>query len=160
MDTEQRLDITKYVYSAIKEHRYDDAVELLSQEVQNFPRSRAALSLLGYCYYHGGNYPLAVEMYEQLISVVPDADEYKIYYAQSLYKAGMYPEATRAAVRVDNEQHTQRMLLLQAVIKYEQTELSSCKSLLNQCEGMNTFVRSLILTTHPISTDHIFGNLY
>ena len=142
MDSEQRLDITKYVYTAIKEHRYDDAIELLSQEVQNFPRSRAALSLLGYCYYHSGNYPLAVEMYEQLIGVVPDADEYKIYYAQSLYKAGMYPEATRASVRVDTEQHSQRMLLLQAVIKYEQSELSSCKSLLNQCEGAYIYIRA------------------
>lgn len=88
-------------------------------------------------------------------------DEYKIYFAQSLYKAGMYPEAMRAAVRVDNPQYAQRMLTLQvsqpaghaqarlimmgsrvmkgwcvavqSAIKYELDELSACKSLLDQC---------------------------
>jgi tetratricopeptide repeat protein 30 len=47
----------------------------------------------------------------------------------------MFPEATRNAVRVDNEQYSQRVLMLQAVIKYEQDELSSCKSLLDQCHA-------------------------
>jgi len=52
--------------------------------------------------------------------ICPDVDEYKMYYAQALYKAGLYPEATRAAVRVDNPQYSQRMLMLQSAIKYEQ----------------------------------------
>ena len=47
----------------------------------------------------------------------------------------MFPEATRNAVRVDNEQYSQRVLMLQAVIKYEQDELASCKSLLDQCHS-------------------------
>lgn len=37
----------------------------------------------------------------------------QVYLAQSLYKAGMYPEATRAAVRVDSPQYQQRMIALQ-----------------------------------------------
>jgi tetratricopeptide repeat protein 30 len=77
----------------------------------------------------------AYQAYEQLVGICPDVEEYRIYYAQSLYKAGMYPEATRAAVRVEGEQHAQRMLQLQAVIKYEQDELSSCKSLLDRCQN-------------------------
>jgi hypothetical protein len=52
-------------------------------------------------------------MYETLTKICPGVDEYKIYYAQSLYKAGMYPEAMRAAVRVENPQYGQRMLMLQ-----------------------------------------------
>jgi tetratricopeptide repeat protein 30 len=45
----------------------------------------------------------------------------------------MYPDATRAAVRIDGEEYTQRIAVLQAMIKYEQDELQSCKSLLDQC---------------------------
>lgn len=69
-----------------------------------------------------------------MVGICPDVEEYKIYYAQSLYKAGSYVEATRASARVDGEQFTQRMLLLQAIIKYEQDELPVCKSILDQCQ--------------------------
>lgn len=34
------------------EGKYADAVRVLQLELQNFPRSRAALSLLGFCYYY------------------------------------------------------------------------------------------------------------
>jgi len=86
-------------------------------------------------------------------------EEYKIYLAQALYKAGCYAEATRAALRVDDPQYSQRLLMLQAAIKYEEDEvsehdvdlqvplikkesspctldnhqLSACKSLVDQC---------------------------
>lgn len=63
----------------------------------------------------------------------PDVDEYRMYYAQALYKAGMYVEAQRAATRVDNVQYTQRMLMLQAGIKYEQDDLPGTKALMDQC---------------------------
>ena len=38
---------TTTIYTAIKEGRYTDAVQVLEFERQTFPRSRAALSLLG-----------------------------------------------------------------------------------------------------------------
>ena len=69
----------------------------------------------------------AVQTYEQLVKICPDVEEYKIYYSQSLFKAGMYPEATRSAVKVSSPQHTQRVTMLQASIKYELDELSACK---------------------------------
>ncbi|CAM9351171.1 unnamed protein product [Discosporangium mesarthrocarpum] len=72
-------------------------------------------------------------MYEQLIKVCPDVEEYKVYLAQSLYKGALYPEATRAAVRVDSPQYQQRVLALQSAIKYEQDDLPACKSLVDQC---------------------------
>jgi len=31
---------------------YDEAANIFQVQLQNFPRSRAALSLRGYCYYH------------------------------------------------------------------------------------------------------------
>ena len=53
------------------------------------------------------------------------------FFVQSLYKAGMYVEAMRAAKRVDSEQYRQRMMMLQAAIKYEQDDLVGCNQ---QCE--------------------------
>jgi tetratricopeptide repeat protein 30 len=124
---------TTTIYGAIKDQRYAEAIEILQLELQSFPRSRAALSLLGYCTYQISDFTAAAEAYETLVGLCPDVDEYKIYYAQSLFKAGMYPEATRAAVRIEGEQHTQRLTMLQSVIKYEQDELHATKSLLDQC---------------------------
>lgn len=124
---------TSTIYGAIKEGRYYDAIEILQIELQNFPRSRAALSLLGFCHFHVGDFASAVESYEVLCNVCPDVDEYKIYYAQALCKAGMYADSMKMAVRVDTEQHRQRVLMLQAIAKYEQDDLGACKSLLNQC---------------------------
>lgn len=65
----------------------------------------------------------AAKMYEELIKVCPDNDEYKMNYAQALYKAALYPEATRAAVRVDNPQYAQKMLMLQVfLLRHEISE--------------------------------------
>lgn len=65
-------------------------------------QSRAALSLLGFCYYHIQDFSSAAECYEQLTQLHPEVDEYKLYYAQSLYKAGAYTEATKASFALDN----------------------------------------------------------
>mmetsp|Transcript_8791 Transcript_8791/g.14620 ORF Transcript_8791/g.14620 Transcript_8791/m.14620 type:complete len:661 (-) Transcript_8791:737-2719(-) len=126
---------TSTIYTAIKEHRYNEAIEVLQLEHQNFPRSRAALSLLGYCYYRTGDFTGAAQAYEELVGICPDVEEYKLYYAQSLYKAGLYPDAVRAAIRVENEQFSQRVLMLQSVIKYEQDELPASKGYLDQCHS-------------------------
>lgn len=45
---------------------------------QNFPRSRAALSLLSYCYYQMQDYKAATTMYEQLVKICPSVEEYKV----------------------------------------------------------------------------------
>lgn len=74
-------------------------------------------------------------MYEQLLGLCPDVEEYKLYYAQSLYKAGAYADAMRAAIRVESEQFQQRVLMLQSIIKYEQDELSASKGYLDQCHA-------------------------
>lgn len=65
-------------------------------------QSRAALSLLGYCYYHIQDFSASAECYEQLTQLHPEVEDYKVYYAQSLYKAGAYPEATKASFALDN----------------------------------------------------------
>ncbi len=59
-------------------------------------------------------------------------EEYKFYYAQSLYKAALYEQATRACVSIDNDAYRQRILNLQAAIEYEQDDLVGCKAHLDQ----------------------------
>lgn len=76
-------------------------------------QSRAALSLLGYCYYHIQDFSASAECYEQLTQLHPEVEDYKVYYAQSLYKAGAYPEATKASFALDNtSSHTKVRLHL------------------------------------------------
>jgi hypothetical protein len=52
-----------------------------------------------------------------------------------LYKAGLFADAVRAAIRVEGEQYAQRVLMLQSVIKYEQDELPASKGYLDQCHS-------------------------
>ena len=42
--------------------RYSEAAQLLELERQNFPRSRAALSLLAYCYYYMQDFRSAADV--------------------------------------------------------------------------------------------------
>merc|ERR1719428_389588 len=95
-------EITKTVYQHIMEQHYEEAIRILNNELQNFPTSRGALSLLGYCYYHQQDFQNASQAYGQLTQACPDADDYKIYHAQSLMKAGMHEEATQVCTTVEN----------------------------------------------------------
>jgi tetratricopeptide repeat protein 30 len=124
---------TATIYGWIKEEKYDDVIRTLQFELQNFPRSRAALSLLAYCYYFMQDFRNAATTYESLLKFHPGVDEYQIYYAQALYKAGLYPEATKAAIRVEDVAYHHRLLMLQAAIKYEQDDLAGTKVLVDQC---------------------------
>jgi tetratricopeptide repeat protein 30 len=139
---------TATIYGLLREGKYGDAAHLLTQELSNFPRSRAALSLLGYSYYYMQDFRSAALTYEQLVRFHPDVDEYKIYYAQSLFKAGLYDEAGKACMRLDNEEYSQRLLKLQAAIRYEQDELAACKSLVDQClpDDPDTLINQACIT--------------
>ena len=63
---------TKTIYSMIKEQRYSEAVNILSFIYDSNPSSRAALSLLAYCYYYTQDFVNAANCYEQLTLLYPD----------------------------------------------------------------------------------------
>mmetsp|Transcript_22908 Transcript_22908/g.65078 ORF Transcript_22908/g.65078 Transcript_22908/m.65078 type:complete len:647 (-) Transcript_22908:204-2144(-) len=126
-------DITKTVYSHIKEQQYDQAVKILNNELQNFPTSRCALSLLGYCYYHMQDFHNAAQTYAQLTQVCPDVDEYKVYHVQSLIKAGVFLDASEVCTTIENTELTERVNLLQASIAYSQDEVMLARNLLETC---------------------------
>jgi len=124
---------TSSIYGLIKDQKYSDAISILNMELQNYPRSRAALSLLGFCYYHNQDYNNSSVMYEKLTKIFPEVNEYHLYYAQSLYKAAKYVEALRASqVLVDKPEYSQKITMLQIQIMYEQEEIANAKALLNQ----------------------------
>ncbi|XP_070837447.1 intraflagellar transport protein 70A [Chaetodon trifascialis] len=123
---------TATIYRLIKDGQYVEAIHILNGQLQKHAKSRAALSLLGYCYYHIQDFSSSAESYEQLAQLHPEVEEYKVYYAQSLYKAGAYPEATKASFMLDNPSSHTKMVKLQACIKYCEEDYSAAKSLLEQ----------------------------
>ncbi|XP_028366215.1 tetratricopeptide repeat protein 30B-like [Phyllostomus discolor] len=126
-------EFTAVVYRLIRDSRYAEVVQLLGGELQRIPRSRAGLSLLGYCYYHLQEFALAAECYEQLSQLHPELEQYRLYQAQALYKACLYPEATRVAfLLLDNPAYHSRVLRLQAAIKYSEGDLPGARSLVEQ----------------------------
>jgi tetratricopeptide repeat protein 30 len=64
------------------------------------------------------------------MSVCPSEPSYPLLYAQCLLKAGLYPEAAKACLRVDSEQYRTRLVQLQAAIRYEEDDLSGCVAML------------------------------
>ncbi|XP_036945207.1 tetratricopeptide repeat protein 30A isoform X3 [Acanthopagrus latus] len=123
---------TATIYKLIKDGQYVEAIHILNGQLQKHTKSRAALSLMGYCYYHIQDFTNAAECYEQLTQLHPEVEEYKVYYAQSLYKSGAYPEATKASFVLDNPSSHTKMVKLQACIKYCEEDYSAAKSMLEQ----------------------------
>ena len=121
---------TSRIYTLIKEQEYAEAIKELNFHLENNPRSRAALSLLGYCNYLSGIYDVAAEMYQQLIKYYPDVAEYRIYLAQALYKAENYEDALRAANSIPPDYNHQKSIL-QFAIKYQMNELNESEKILN-----------------------------
>lgn len=124
---------TSTIYTMIKEGKYPDAIQILSQQLQNHPKSRGALSLLGYCYFHIQDFLNASDCYEQLVQIHPEVEDYKLYYAQALYHACMYPEAMKATFQIENPEYQPKITKLQAAVKYGEEDLPAAKSLVEQC---------------------------
>eukprot|EP00051_Salpingoeca_urceolata_P002818 m.53053 g.53053 ORF g.53053 m.53053 type:complete len:644 (-) comp12348_c0_seq3:32-1963(-) len=122
---------TATVYNLIKDKRYDEAARILEDQLQLFPESRAAASLLGYCYYQMQEFALSAECYETLVKICPEVEEYKLYLAQALFHSCQYDEAQKASLEVQTSDKT-KVTKLQAAIKYEQEDLNGARALLEE----------------------------
>lgn len=71
-------------------------------------------------------------MYDQLTKFYPDVDQYRMYHAQSLFKAAMYQEALKVAQSIENQEYADKILQLQIAIQYELEEIQHAKSLIGQ----------------------------
>lgn len=119
----------------IKEQKYADVIQMLNIELQHHPKSRAALSLMGFCHYKIQDFASAADCYEQLMRLHPEINDYKLYYAQSQYKANCYPEATKCSCQIENPSYQARVTKLQAAIKYAEEDLPNAKTLVEQCSS-------------------------
>jgi tetratricopeptide (TPR) repeat protein len=59
--------LTATIYGLIRDEKYAEAVKILLGQLENFPRSRAALSLLGHCFYQQQDFRSAAQCYEELV---------------------------------------------------------------------------------------------
>ncbi|RHZ01131.1 hypothetical protein DYB31_015387, partial [Aphanomyces astaci] len=124
---------TSTVYGHIRDQKYDEAVRILQIELQNHPCSRAALSLLGYCFYHMQSFHNAVSMYEQLCKLFPDIEDYHLYYAQALYKVRRLNFSLDLTSLSLSWVLRRQVALLRAAVYYEQNDIKATQSILDQC---------------------------
>eukprot|EP00891_Asterochloris_glomerata_P009730 jgi/Astpho2/9730/fgenesh1_pm.00149_%23_13_t len=122
--------ITATIYGQIRDGKFAEATKHLQFQLQNYPTSRAALSLLAFCHYSSSNFDAAASTYAQLSRLVPSNQEYQMHQAQCLYKAGLHAEATKLALSLENTK--QQSLALQLAILYDQEDMQGCKRLLDQ----------------------------
>ncbi|RTG83665.1 tetratricopeptide repeat protein 30 [Schistosoma bovis] len=123
-------EFTAAIYGAIKDQKYKEAVNMLNQQLLVHPSSRAALSLLGYCFYQLQDFVSASDCYEQLTQHFPDIEEYKFYFAQSLYKADLFQAATKAAAQIEDPNFKEKLNKLNAAIHYGEGDLSGSRSIM------------------------------
>jgi tetratricopeptide repeat protein 30 len=101
--------------------------------VSSSPKSRAALSLLAFCYYHCQEYGQAVGLYSRLVDLFPSVQEYQIYRIHSLLKIGAVSEAAECLSQAHKGECSQRLLLIRAAVMMENEELDACKGILDEC---------------------------
>ena len=63
---------TQTIYKLIKEQRFEEVVNILSDQLLQTANSRAAMSLLAYSYYQMQDFQSAVAIYKDLITVCGD----------------------------------------------------------------------------------------
>ncbi|CAG0888873.1 unnamed protein product [Cyprideis torosa] len=128
-------EFTRTIYGLIRDQRYLEACSILNYILETNPSSRAALSLLGYCYFHMQDFVNAANCYEQLTLLFPEMEEYRLYYAQALYQASLFEEAYKVTCQVENPDYEAKVTKLQAAIKYGEDDLGGAKSLVDHCSS-------------------------
>ena len=126
--------VTHTVYALIKDARFTEVIKLLESQISSYPKSRPLLSILAYSYYQIQDYTSATEYYLTLTKNFPDINEYQLYYAQSLYKSGQHVEAQKACFKVDSFDYSDKIVKLQAAIKFELGDLDGCGTLIDQSD--------------------------
>ncbi|KAJ7534031.1 hypothetical protein O6H91_13G076100 [Diphasiastrum complanatum] len=122
--------VTATIYGFIRDAKYTQAIRLLEEQLHLLPDSQAALSLLGYCHYFAGDYVAAASMYSKLVGMHATEEKYRLYHAQSLYKAGMLVDAHKACMTIEGKHNDIKNL--QACIRYDEGDFAGSRFLLEQ----------------------------
>lgn len=105
----------------------------MTHVIQILPCNRAALSLLGYCYYYQGHYESASQAFESLVRYHGEFPEYRFYHAQALFKMGELVEAGRVLEVVSG--FSDEVAQLKLAIAYSVDQVTECKRLLRSCKA-------------------------
>jgi tetratricopeptide repeat protein 30 len=62
----------------------------------------------------------SARVYEQLAKYYPEVTDYKLHLAESHYKNGDLDEALKVSQTIQDPTYKQKLILLQALIKYSQ----------------------------------------
>ena len=123
--------LTRLIYSHIKEGEYKNAIHLLEAQLEKFSTSTAALSLLAYSYYQLEEYDKASTYYEQLVEICPekssDSERYRFYFANSLLKAGAIDDSTRIIAALPPSEDACTLLMAARV---ESNDLAGARAVL------------------------------
>jgi tetratricopeptide repeat protein 30 len=128
MISDEVHDFNSTIYGHIKDKEYSAAAKILEKQP---PRSRAALSLLAFCYYHNHEFINAADTYGRLIRLCPSVDVYRLYHIQALLKAGALTEAQHHISKIRNEMSSHHLLMIHLAVKMEDDDLNGCKAILN-----------------------------
>ena len=94
-------------------------------------QSQAGLSLLAYCCYQMQDFANAAECYEQLAQICPEQEDYKLYWAQSLYQAGLYSNALKACSQISSDKLKVKVLKLEAAVRFAEEDLPAAQVAVN-----------------------------
>jgi len=138
---------TRKVYTLIRDHRYTETIEFLEDKLISYPTSRAALSLLGFCHFQLQEFGPAAEAYERIVEFYPELEQYKLHYAQCLFKSGLTADATKVLTGVKSEKCAQQVLKLKAAIRFAEDDLSGAQQILAEVkqEDIQTQINAAVM---------------
>lgn len=99
--------------------------------------TRAGLSLLAHCYYQCQDFIEAANCYEHISALYPENQDYKLFYAQSLFQAGLFEEAYKITTLITAPEIKEKILQLQSSICYGNEDYSSAQGLISQRQQTN-----------------------
>lgn len=139
---------TSTIYGLIRDRRFKEAINILTAELPSNPKSRAALSLLAYCYYNIGDFVSAAGSYEELLKYYPEVSQYKLNFAQALLKASLYSECIRICNTIDDPELSEKVHKLQALAYYENDDFPAAQKHLEECAADDSEVLLLSASIH------------
>ncbi|KAF7639703.1 hypothetical protein Mgra_00000624 [Meloidogyne graminicola] len=78
---------------------------------------------------------MAAECYEKLSELYPQHTDYRLYHAQSLYNAYMFPEAVSVLALINDQKMEKKVIKLDAAIKYREEDLQNARILVEQFDN-------------------------
>ncbi|KAK2727001.1 intraflagellar transport protein 70B-like [Artemia franciscana] len=118
---------TKVVYTLIQEKNFQEVIRIAGRFLAENPRSRAALSLLGFCHYQLQDFQSSAECYKELHLLFPELPYYQLYQGQALAEGGFYDKALEICAKLSDKNEEDKLQLL-AFIEYNRGNFRKCNS--------------------------------